>query len=167
MRFYARFAGGNPHFHTSWYKISYDTRANKRFLDKCDYITRLRLVLQPHTRQKTFHRTRIVMYYCFGISFPKFFCQNLLRNFFFQHFFSSIFFQIFFTKCFFQTFFPNIFFQNFFLKILFPTFFQNFFFEGFTLDASLFTEIKRTVFICVMKNMIYSKRSKLDFSLVW
>ena len=27
------------------------------------YITRLRLVLQTHTRQKTFHRTRIVMYY--------------------------------------------------------------------------------------------------------
>ena len=50
-------------FHTSWYKISYDTRANKHFLDKCDYITRLRLVLQTHTRQKTFHRTRIVMYY--------------------------------------------------------------------------------------------------------
>ena len=24
MRFYARFACGNPHFHTSWYKISYD-----------------------------------------------------------------------------------------------------------------------------------------------
>ena len=63
MRFYARFACGNPHFHTSWYKISYDTRANKRFLDKCDYNTRLRLVLQIHTRQKTFHRTRIVMYY--------------------------------------------------------------------------------------------------------
>ena len=36
-----------------------------RFLDKCDYITRLRLVLQTHTRQKTFHRTRIVMYYFF------------------------------------------------------------------------------------------------------
>ena len=63
MRFYARFACGNPHFHTSWYKISYDTRAKKRFLDECDYITRLRLVLQTHTRQKTFHRTRILMYY--------------------------------------------------------------------------------------------------------
>ena len=50
-------------FHTSWYKISYDTRAKTRFLDKCDYITRLRLVLQTHTRQKTFHRTRSVMYY--------------------------------------------------------------------------------------------------------
>ena len=29
MRFYARFACGNPHFHTSCYKISYDTRAKK------------------------------------------------------------------------------------------------------------------------------------------
>ena len=63
MRFYARFACRNPHFHTSWYKISYDTRAKKRFLDKCDYSTRLRLVLQTHTRQKTFQRTRIVIYY--------------------------------------------------------------------------------------------------------
>ena len=63
MRFYARFACGYPHFRTSWYKISYDTRAKKRFLDKCDYITRLRLVLQTHTRQKTFHRTRSVIYY--------------------------------------------------------------------------------------------------------
>ena len=67
MRFYARFACGNPHFHTSWYKISYDTRAKKRFLDKCDYITRLRLVRQTHTRQITFHRTRSVMYYFFSI----------------------------------------------------------------------------------------------------
>ena len=32
MRFYARFACGNPHFHTSWYKISYDTRAKNVFL---------------------------------------------------------------------------------------------------------------------------------------
>ena len=63
MRFYARFSCGNSHFQTSWYKISYDTRAKKRFLDKCDDITRLRLVLQTHTRQQTFHRTRIVMYY--------------------------------------------------------------------------------------------------------
>ena len=41
------------------------TRANKRFLDECDYITRLRFVLQTRTCQKTFHRTRIVMYYYF------------------------------------------------------------------------------------------------------
>ena len=77
MRFYARFACENPHFHTSWYKISYDTLAKKRFLDECDYITRLRLVLQTHTRQKTFHRTRIVMYY-----FSKFF-SNFFSKFVF------------------------------------------------------------------------------------
>ena len=35
------------------------------------------------------------------------------------------------------------------------------------LDASLFTESKRILCICVMKNMIYSKRSKLNFRLVW
>ena len=35
-----------------------------------------------------------------------------------------------------------------------------------TLDASPFRETVRTLCICVMKNMI-SKRSKLDFSLVW
>ena len=32
MRFYARFTCGNPYFHTSWYKISYDTRAKNFFL---------------------------------------------------------------------------------------------------------------------------------------
>ena len=32
MRFYARFACGKPHFHTSLYKISYDTRAKNVFL---------------------------------------------------------------------------------------------------------------------------------------
>ena len=63
MRISAREACVKPHFHTSWYKISYDTRAKKRVLDKCDYITRLRLVLQTHTRQKTFYRTRIIMYH--------------------------------------------------------------------------------------------------------
>ena len=57
MRFYARFACGNPHFRTSQYKMS------KRFLDECDYITRLQLMLQTHARQKTFHRTQIVLYY--------------------------------------------------------------------------------------------------------
>ena len=35
----------------------------KRFLDECDYINRLRVVLQTHTHQKKFYRTRIVMYY--------------------------------------------------------------------------------------------------------
>ena len=43
--------------------FTHASRAEKRFLDKCDYITRLRLVLQTHTRQKKVHRTRIVMYY--------------------------------------------------------------------------------------------------------
>ena len=38
--------------------------------DKCDYITRLRLVLQTHTRQKTFHRTRSVMYYYIYFTLP-------------------------------------------------------------------------------------------------
>ena len=32
MRFYAGFACGNPHFHTSWYEFSYDTRAKNVFL---------------------------------------------------------------------------------------------------------------------------------------
>ena len=53
-----------------------------------------------------------------------------------------------------------------FSEIFFVKTFSKFFFEGFTLDASPFTEPKRTLCICVMKNMIYSKRSKLDFSLV-
>ena len=47
------------------------------------------------------------------------------------------------------------------LEFIFP----KFFFAGFTLDASPFTETKRTLCIYVMKNMI-SKRSKLDCSLV-
>ena len=54
-------------------------------------------------------------------------------------------------------FFPKYFFHKF-----FSNFFSKLFFEGFTLDASPFTETKRTVCICVMKNMIYNKRSKLD-----
>ena len=61
----------------------------------------------------------------------------------------------------------NIFFPKFFSTNFVPTYFQHFFlFEGLTLDASLFIETKQTVCICVIKNMIYSKRSKLDFSLV-
>ena len=35
------------------------------------------------------------------------------------------------------------------------------------LDASPFTETKRTLCICFMKNMIYSKRSKSNSRLVW
>ena len=45
--------------------------------------------------------------------------------------------------------------KKFFIKTFFPTSFQNLFFEGFTLDAFPFTETKRTLCICVMKNMIY------------
>ena len=59
-----------------------------------------------------------------------------------------------------------IYFSNIFFPQIFFQLFQNFFFEGFVLDASPFTEIKRTLCICVMKNMIYSKPSKLDFSFV-
>ena len=70
----------NPHFHTSWYKLSYDTRAKKRFLDKCDYITRLRVVLQTHTRQKTFHRTRIVMYYFLTSGFVSYHVAAMNRD---------------------------------------------------------------------------------------
>ena len=63
------------------------------------------------------------------------------------------------------------FFPNFCSKIFFPNsfsqnFFYKFFFEGFTLDASPFTETKRTLCFCVMKNMI-SNQSKLGFTLVW
>ena len=68
------------------------------------------------------------------------------RRDFFQNFFLIIFFPNFFFKiCFLQ-----FFFQNF-----FPTSLQNLFFMGFTLDALPFTETKRTLCICVMKNMIY------------
>ena len=63
--------------------------------------------------------------------------------------------------------FPNIFFSTFFSQNFFSNLFSIFFFlNGFSLDASPFTETKRTLCICVMKNMI-SKPSKLDFSLVW
>ena len=95
------------------------------------------------------------------------FCNFFFQNFFFQIFFPKFFFQNFFSKIFFSKFFFEIFFP----KIFFPKFFFNFlknffFFEGSTLDASPFTETKRTLFIYVMQNMI-SMRSKLDFSLVW
>ena len=56
---------------------------------------------------------------------------------------------------FFKFFFPKFFFQHFFTKI--------FFFEGFT-GRCPFAETKRTLCICVIKNML-SKRSKLDFVL--
>ena len=87
-------------------------------------------------------------YFCFGIYFSKIF-------------FVKTFFKFFFSKFFFKIFFSNFFSQTFFSKFSF----QNFCFEGFTFDASPFTETKRTLCICVMKNMM-SKRSKLDLSLV-
>ena len=100
-------------------------------------------------------------YFCFGINFSNiFFVNTFFENFFFKISFPTFFFKIVFLKFFFT----KGFFFNF-KKKKFPTFFQNLFFEGFTLDASPFTETKRTLCICVMKNMI-SKRSKLDFSLV-
>ena len=92
---------------------------------------------------------------------------NVAINFGYEYFcfviyFSKFYFQNFFVKIFFLTFFG----PNFFFKIFFQLFFQYFFLEGFTLDASPFTGTKLTLCICVMKNMIYSKRSKLDFSFV-
>ena len=96
----------------------------------------------------------------------KVFSKNFFSKFFFPKFFFKFFLQILFSKFFFQHFFPKIFFSKFFSQHFFSNFGQNFFFEGVTLDASPFTETKRTLCICVMKNII-SKRSTLDFSLVW
>ena len=66
MWYYACFACGNPHFHTSWYKISYDTRAKNVFLTS---------VITSHgfgsccklTLVRKFYCTRIVIYYSFYI----------------------------------------------------------------------------------------------------
>ena len=76
---------------------------------------------------------------------------NVAINFGYEYFS----FVIYFSKIFFPTFFFKIFFLKSFFQIFFPKTFQNFFFEGFTLDALAFTETKRTLCICVMKNMIY------------
>ena len=95
-------------------------------------------------------------------SFVIYFSKNLLSTLFSKIFSSTFFSQNCFFKISFHNFFPKIFFQS-------PVqnfFFQNLVFEGFTLDAPPFTETKRTLCICIMKKMIYSKRSKLDFSLV-
>ena len=124
--------------------------------------------------------------FCFVIYFSKFFfVKTFLPKFIFLNFFPKFFvWNFFWLKFFFQIFFLNFFlkfiFHNFFLKICFKIFFSKcfskiffqffcncFFFEGFTLDASPLTEAKRTLCICVMKNMTYSQRSKLDFRLVW
>ena len=86
-------------------------------------------------------------YFSFVIYFSTFFfVKNFFQNFCFKIFFPKLFFKIFFLKCFSQ---------NFFSKHFFPTSFQNLFFDGFTLDALPSTETKRTLCICVMKNMIY------------
>ena len=98
--------------------------------------------------------------------FPNFFCENFFIKFFSQNFFSKFFFPNFIYKIFFPKFVSQHFFSKFFSQNFFSNFFQTFFFEGFTLDASPFTETKRTLCICVMKNMI-SKRSILDFSRMW
>ena len=100
-------------------------------------------------------------YFCFVIYFSEIFSVKTFFKIFFPKFFLKTFFSKFFSQNFCFKFFPHSFFPTF-----FSNFFSNFFFEGFTLDASSFTETKRTLCICVMKNMIYSKRSKLDFSLV-
>ena len=84
---------------------------------------------------------------------------NVAINFGYEYF--CFFSKFFFVKTFCQHFVSKTFFQTFFSEL-----FQIFFFEAFILDASAFTYKKRTLCICVMKNMIYSKRSKLDFCLV-
>ena len=94
---------------------------------------------------------------------------NVAINFAYEFFRFVIYFsEIFFPKFFFQHFFSKFFFSNFFVTMFFPKFFfrlfKKFFFLRVSLDASPFTEKKRTLCICVMKNMIYSKRSKLNFS---
>ena len=100
------------------------------------------------------------------------FC-NLFFNIFFSKIFSQnfffIFFQNFFFKIFLSTFFFKILLWQFFFQNLFPTSFQNFFFWGLYSRCLSVYRFKTdcTICICVMKNMIYSKRSKLDFSLVW
>ena len=90
-------------------------------------------------------------YFFFVIYFSKIFFSNFFSQNFCSKLFPKFFFQNLFPIFFFSTFFS----QNFVSKNLFPTSFQNLFFEGFTLDALLFTETKRTLCICLMKNMIY------------
>ena len=61
----------------------------------------------------------------------------------------------------------NIFILKFFFQNFFSNIYLNFFFEGFTLNASLFSKTKWTLYVSVIKNMICSKRSKWDFRLLW
>ena len=114
-------------------------------------------------------------YFCFVIYFSEiFFVKTFFKTsfpkFLFQNFFSKIYFSEFFffnfPKFIFQNFFFNIFSWNFFFKFFFPKFFLQIFFLRALLNASPFTETKRTPCICVMKNIVYSKRSKLDFTCV-
>ena len=95
-------------------------------------------------------------YFCFVIYFSeiffvKIFFSKLFSKFFLQIFFSKFFLHIFFFKFFLQIFFPNIFFSK--------IFFSTFLFESFTLDASPFTETKRNLCVCVMKNRVASRGS--------
>ena len=72
--------------------------------------------------------------------------RKKMKTFFFQKIFSEIF--------------PKFFFSQFFSS--FPHFFQSFLFSGFTLDVSLFTETKRTLYVSVMKNIIRNKKIGLS-----
>ena len=83
---------------------------------------------------------------------------NVAINFFNEYFSFVIYFsKILFQHFFFQNLFSKFFSQNFFSKNFCPTSFQNLIFEVFTLKALPFTDTKRTLCICVMKNIIYRK----------
>ena len=97
-------------------------------------------------------------YFCFVIYFSNIFLSKLFSKIFFQHFFPKFFFNIFFQNFFLTFFSQNCCFKIFFPNIFFELFKKIFFFEGLFLVASPFIETKQTLCICVMKNMIYSKR---------
>ena len=101
------------------------------------------------------------MFFPQNFFFPIFF-PNFFFKFFPQNFFSKIFSPNFFS----QNFFSKFFFLNFFLTIFFPKFFfqllSKFFFWGLYSRASPFTETKRTLCICVMKNQ--ESRERLETS---
>ena len=104
--------------------------------------------------------------------FQNFFCKYFFRNFapniIFQKFFSTFFPQnLLPSKFFFKNFFPKIFFQKFFPKIFFSKFYSQNVDSIFSLGALLSMPLRlQRLYVSVTKNMIYSKRSKLDFSLV-
>ena len=97
-----------------------------------------------------------------NLFFQNFFCQNFFPKIFFPKFL----FQIFCAKFFFQNYFLNIFFQN----VCFKNFFQ-LFFKIFLLRASLSMaprlQRQNGLYVFVLWKIWYTKRSKLDFSLVW